>query len=307
MEKNLLHFTPCIALFQMFVLAAMNLFAQAETDSIASWGNGFVKTNGQYVTIGDAMFETNSPANTYAFKHYMWLNYQLMQVANSRASNATDMFAEGAFKLIKEYPNRSNGFEDVMWAIDDYQHDGKSAKARVLANDLIASTAPDKYKIWAHGFLNRLDSVGKPVFLKFTAVDGREVDLARMKGKVVLVDFWATTCGPCVEELPRIKAAYDRFHGQGLEVIGISCDTKKERLNQFLKGKALPWPQYFDGKQQGDNKFTLAFGIDGIPHMFLVDKKGFLHFDNVRAGDAFQSKGDIMSFEDKIASLLAEQ
>jgi thiol-disulfide isomerase/thioredoxin len=141
--------------------------------------------------------------------------------------------------------------------------------------------------------------------LQFTAVDGREVDLVGMRGKVVLVDFWATTCGPCIKELPRVKAAYDKFRGQGFEVIGISCDTDKEQLNKFLDEKGFPWPQYFDGKGFG-NKISQSFGIDGIPHMFLVDKKGLLRFDNVRASDKYHPKNDTTGFEEKISKLLAE-
>ena len=109
-----------------------------------------------------------------------------------------------------------------------------------------------------------------------------------------------------MKEIPNVKAAYDKFHGQGFEVIGISCDTDKERLNKFLKEKGILWPQYFDGKQQGDNKFTVEFGVDGIPHMFLVDKKGLLRFDNVRAYDKYHPKGETIGFEETISKLLAE-
>jgi thiol-disulfide isomerase/thioredoxin len=137
--------------------------------------------------------------------------------------------------------------------------------------------------------------------MKFTAEDGREVDLDKMKGKVVLVDFWATTCVPCVAELPRVKAAFEKYQQKGFEVIGISCDTDKQKLERFLKENGIAWPQYFDGQQQERNKFAQGFGIDGIPHMFFVDKKGCLRFDSVRAS------GDQINFEKKIEGLLAEQ
>jgi thiol-disulfide isomerase/thioredoxin len=303
-SRNFVRQFVCNGIF--FLLVADNLFAQTTTNSTASMPVDYVKTNGEYVTIGRIMVKTNSPMNTEEFKQYHWRCDQVFKLMNSDATNATDLVAEGARALIKDYPDRPNGYQLIMSSIEDYEYLGQPDKARALADELVASSAPEKYKLWTKGFLNRVDSYDKPVVMQFTAVDGREVDLASMKGKVVLVDYWATTCVPCVAELPRVKAAYDKFHAQGFEVIGISCDTDKDALNKFLKEKGFSWPQYFDGKNQESNKFAQGFGIDGIPHMFLVDKKGLLSFDNVRASDSVHQKDDTTSFEEKISKLLAE-
>ena len=266
----------------------------------------FLKTNGDFVKIGGILIKTNSPSNTDEFKQYMWRVHLLDQIMNSGTSNATDELVQGALRLIKDYPKEANGYQFIMAAAEDYEYEGRPEKARSSANELVEGPAPANYKAWAKGLLNRLDSSNQPVSMQFTAIDGREVDLAKMRGKVVLVDFWGTHCGPCVAELPRIKAAWDNFQARGFEVIGISCDTDRLELEKFITSNNIPWPQFFDGNQQEDNRFTVAFGVDGIPHMFLVDKRGLLRFDNVRARDDFHPKGDTTSLEEKIAKLLAE-
>jgi len=137
-------------------------------------------------------------------------------------------------------------------------------------------------------------AIGKPVELKFKAVDGKEVDISKLRGKVVLVDFWATWCGPCVKEVPNVKAAYDKLHPKGFEIIGISLDKSKDALNQFTKEKDMTWPQYFDGKFWR-NDLVQRFDIHTIPRMWLVDKKGNLRDQDARTNLA-----------EKVEKLLAE-
>ncbi|QIF00874.1 TlpA disulfide reductase family protein [Roseimicrobium sp. ORNL1] len=121
----------------------------------------------------------------------------------------------------------------------------------------------------------------KPLDLKFTAVDGREVDLSKMRGKVVLVDFWAVWCGPCVAEIPNVLKTYEKLHPKGFEIVGISLDQDKSKLEAFVKEKGMSWPQYFDGKGW-QNEISSKFGINSIPAMWLVDKKGMLVSTNAR-------------------------
>jgi len=123
------------------------------------------------------------------------------------------------------------------------------------------------------------DARRRPVEMRFTALDGREVDLARLRGKVVLVDFWAARwCGACKVELPRLKAAYARYHVRGFEVIGIACEMKesdRQFLVDYVAKNEMPWPQYFDGKGM-NNEYARRFGFTAIPQYLLLDQRGRL-------------------------------
>ncbi len=94
----------------------------------------------------------------------------------------------------------------------------------------------------------KADLQTKPVELKFTAVNGQEVDLAKLRGKVVLLDFWASNIPPCIPEVPGTVSVYQKYHDQGFEIVGISCDRDKKELLDFTKNNGMVWPQYFDGK-----------------------------------------------------------
>ena len=193
-------------------------------------------------------------------------------------------------ELLKEFPHRSEGYELLLQAASQ----SDEPKMRELAKEIVASEASDDTKEGARGLLRKMEALGKPVAIKFTAVDGREVDVSQMPGKVVLVDFWATWCGPCVAEVPHVADVYQDFHEKGFEIVGISFDQDKKKLEDFVGEKQMKWPQYFDGKGWA-NKFGRQYGINSIPTMWLVDKKG-----NLRAMDA---RGGL---REKVEKLLAE-
>lgn len=104
-------------------------------------------------------------------------------------------------------------------------------------------------------------------------LNGKPLSTAHFKGKIVLIDFWVTSCDLCVEKMPKLREAYQKHHGNGFEIIGISLDLEREKVTAFIKEKNLNWPQYFDGKGW-QNKLAVKCGVNSIPTTYLLDKKG---------------------------------
>lgn len=125
----------------------------------------------------------------------------------------------------------------------------------------------------------RKELASKPLELSFTAVDGREVDFAKLRGKVVLIDFWATWCGPCMAEVPNVVQTYKKLHDKGFEIVGISLDSDKEKLIEVAKENEMSWPHQFDGKGW-ENELAQKYGVQSIPEMWLVNKKGIMKVYN---------------------------
>jgi thioredoxin-like negative regulator of GroEL len=98
----------------------------------------------------------------------------------------------------------------------------------------------------------------------------------------VLVDFWATWCGPCVAELPNVKKHYEEYHERGFEVVGISLDTDRERLEKFIEERQLPWVTLFEDDAGWQHPMATYYGVMGIPTVMLVDREGIVQSFDAR-------------------------
>jgi thiol-disulfide isomerase/thioredoxin len=126
-------------------------------------------------------------------------------------------------------------------------------------------------------------------FPAFTVQDlsGKPQSVASHKGRVLLVDFWATWCPPCRAELPNVLKTYQQYHDKGFDIIGVSLDSDKEKLSDFIEQQKMTWPQFFDGKGWS-NELAVKYGIQSIPSTFLLDGDGKIIGKSLR-GEALEA------------------
>ncbi|MEX0324512.1 MAG: TlpA family protein disulfide reductase [Puniceicoccaceae bacterium] len=135
--------------------------------------------------------------------------------------------------------------------------------------------------------INMLESLqvgGSFPGLSFSDLQGKAISLADYKGKVVLIDFWATWCPPCIAELPHLLETYRKFSDKGFEIIGISLDKDKEKLESFIAENKMHWPQYFDGKGW-DNELSNKYAVSSIPTTYLIGPNGKIIAKDLRGDE----------------------
>ncbi|MCE5267289.1 MAG: TlpA family protein disulfide reductase [Planctomycetaceae bacterium] len=155
--------------------------------------------------------------------------------------------------------------DDSQFALDTY---------RTIAKAFAASNDPELVAFVAtmQGSVRRLSLPGNPMKIEGRLLDGKPFDWSKYAGKIVLVDFWATWCRPCLYDMPTLRRYYDFYHAKGFEIIAISNDDQRADLERFVKDKKIPWPIVFDGDHPSP---TIAYyGINRYPTMFLVGKDG---------------------------------
>lgn len=122
-----------------------------------------------------------------------------------------------------------------------------------------------------------LEDIGKPFEdFQVKSIDGQDLSVSRYRGKVVLVDFWATWCQPCMQALPQVIELYQKYQAQGLEIIGISLDKDLNQLKKVIQEKEVKWLQAADG-QGWQSQLAEKYGIQSIPATFLLDRDGRIY------------------------------
>jgi tetratricopeptide (TPR) repeat protein len=188
-------------------------------------------------------------------------------------------------KVVKAYYNLGHALIKL-----DKKEEGVEAFKAFLAADPASNNAEEVRAIIANPRL-----AGEQFAPRFAvkATTGDELSLDKLKGKVVLLDFWASWCGPCRVEMPEVKNIWKKYKDDQFIIIGVNLDENDKAFNSYVKREELTWPQYYDGRGW-NNALSRLYQVHSIPHTVLIDQRGIVRAVGLRGSKLSSKIGEML-------------
>ncbi len=211
----------------------------------------------------------------------MMVVMDVQEMLETRDFSDADALVTKAGDLLKADPNDAQTAAMAMQFVQALEQIPGGSDAAVAAmktfGPIFETSSNDRIRGLSKAFEGKLRFMslpGNPMEISGTLLNGQAFDPATLAGKVVLVDFWATWCGPCVAEIPNMLAEYEKYHDKGFEIVGISLDQDRAALEAFVAERKIPWPVLHEGDAGGGNPLAEFYGISGIPQFVLIGRDG---------------------------------
>lgn len=194
-----------------------------------------------------------------------------------------ESFIQELLDLFSNSPMTSREIQIAQVTAQIFQQAGKTDSAQALLNKtarILEQSSGEQWRQVANQFrgtARRYGLPGHPMKLLGKTLEGETIDLKNLKGKVVLVQFWASWCTYCLQEMPHLLKLYHLYHKDGFEIVGVNLDDSAERARKIIKEAQLPWPQIFSTEKDStgmNNRNATYYGITRLPQCILIDRNG---------------------------------
>jgi thiol-disulfide isomerase/thioredoxin len=248
----------------------------ADTVSAAVQSGGFPDGVARLNALYDKVKDEPANADLAAYIKFRGLSAaygQSLQQPDADFAKIQEKWLADLDQYIKDYPKSQDTAEALLQLAIAKEFAGEEDEAKEFYGRIVSEFGKEPAAAKAAGARTRLECVGKPITLRGPALNGKPVDLSQLRGKTVLVQYWATWCEPCKADMAQLKDLLSKYGKSGFVVLGVNLDSKKQDLADFLKQNPLPWVQIYEPGGL-DSRLANEMGILTLPTMILIDDKG---------------------------------
>jgi thiol-disulfide isomerase/thioredoxin len=228
---------------------------------------------------------SDTELQSYADFQAISTEYVVRQTPDADFAKVQEWYLESLSSFVEQYPRTPEAAQAWMQLALSKEFEDKEREALAFYKRVAQSFPDSDAGQKAAGAVRRLESVGQTIELDGKTLDGKPFRLANLRGRPVVIHYWATWCEPCKQDmklLRRLQAGYQRA---GLQIVGVNVDITQDQAEQFLRTNQLPWTQLFEPGGLESSSLAKALGVQTLPTMLLIDPSGKVVRHNVRAAE----------------------
>ena len=256
-----------------------------DTVSVAVQSGQYPDGQDRLKRVAGKFARANDALAAYADYQAIQAEYVLKQTPDADFEKVQMWYLEALAAFVDAHPRTIESAQAMLQLAlaKEFEDNEKEALAyyRKVRDGFKGTEAGEK----AAGAVRRLESVGRKIELEGTTLDGKSFKLSQLRGRPVVVHYWATWCEPCKQDMKLLSRLQGRYKREGLTLIGINVDARRGDAEAFVRENRLPWIQLFEEGGLESSRLSKAFGVQTLPTMMLVDKDGTVVRHNVRAAE----------------------
>jgi thiol-disulfide isomerase/thioredoxin len=220
--------------------------------------------------------------------------YVVRQTPEADFAKVQEWYLDALMGFVDRYPRTPEAARAWLQLGLSKEFEDKEKEALVFYKKVAANFPGTAAGNRAAGAVKRLESVGRRIDLEGDTLDGRSFDLAALRGRPVVVHYWATWCEPCKQDMKLLRRLQANYKRAGLQIVGVNVDATADMATGYLKQTPLPWVQLFEPGGLEQSRLATALGVQTLPTMMLIDASGKVVRHNVRAAELDEELSDML-------------